>query len=74
MACADGSLRKLLPNIIKCNWHTKLSLLSYITLGLNNLHNLNLVHRDLHDGNILTLYDHISAAISDLGLCKPVNH
>ena len=57
MLCADGSLRKLLPDIIKYNWHTKLGLLYDIALGLEKLHELNLIHRDFHDGNILLMYD-----------------
>ncbi|RIA88008.1 hypothetical protein C1645_776033, partial [Glomus cerebriforme] len=48
-----GSLRKLLPTIVKFKWQYKLQLLKNIILGLKIIHELNLVHCDLHDGNIL---------------------
>ena len=70
MVCASGSLRKCLPTIIKLNWYYKLKTLSDILNGLKSLHELNFVHRDLHDGNIL-LKNLDYSRISDLGLCKP---
>ncbi|RGB35765.1 kinase-like domain-containing protein, partial [Rhizophagus diaphanus] len=36
------------------------------------IHKLNLIHGDLHNGNILC-FDHEIIVISDLGLCRPVN-
>ena len=74
MKCADGSLRKFLPTIIKFNWYKKLELLANILIGLESLHELNFVHRDLHDGNILLMHDFNDSNISDLGLCKPVSY
>jgi serine/threonine protein kinase len=68
----NGSLRKYLPSIIKFNWLTKLRLLSYIIKGLKGLHNSDLVHNDLHDGNILMSSS--LSWISDLGLCKPISY
>jgi serine/threonine protein kinase len=41
-----------------------------ISSHLEAIHKLNLVHRDLHNGNILRLE---LTVVSDLGLCKPVN-
>src|SRR5436190_1307444 len=70
---SNGSLRKYLPGVIKFNWHTKLSLLSEIITGLEGLHNSDLVHNDLHDGNILMDIGSTSC-ISDLGLCKPISY
>src|SRR5579859_8270467 len=74
MDCADGSLRKFLPSIIKFSWHRKLFLLDDILNGLENLHKLNFIHCDLHDGNILIMYDFSTLKICDLGLCKPVSY
>src|SRR5688572_28479463 len=68
----NGSLRKYLPSIIKFNWYTKLNLLRVIIFGLEELHKSNLVHHDLHDGNILIFMK--SLRISDLGLCKPISY
>ena len=65
---SDGSLRKSLPKIIEKNWHYKLFKLSTIITGLNRMHQQNLIHCDLHDGNILNHY--IKTFISDLGLCQ----
>src|SRR5579864_1376419 len=73
MDCAVGSLRKILPTIIEFNWCRKLRLLRDILYGLETLHKLNFVHRDLHDGNILFL-NFEDSMISDLGLCKPVSY
>ncbi|CAI2163435.1 3783_t:CDS:2 [Funneliformis geosporum] len=47
-------------------------LMEYANGGLNEIHNLQLVHCDFHDGNIL--FNNISVYISDLGLCKPVEY
>jgi serine/threonine protein kinase len=68
----NGSLRKYLPSIIKFNWYYKLRLLNNIISGLKGLHNSDLVHNDLHDGNILLTYG--LSYISDLGLCKPISY
>ncbi|RIA82000.1 hypothetical protein C1645_789185, partial [Glomus cerebriforme] len=48
-----GSLRKCLSNIVKFKWQYKLQLLKNIILGLKIIHESNLTHCDLHDGNIL---------------------
>ncbi|RIA88470.1 hypothetical protein C1645_774873, partial [Glomus cerebriforme] len=49
----EGSLRKCLSNIVKFKWQYKLQLLKNIILGLKIIHESNLIHCDLHDGNIL---------------------
>ena len=74
-----GSLRKYLPSVIKFNWYTRLNSLKNIITGLKELHESNLVHHDLHDGNILLgeyvfFYNATSTTISDLGLCKPISY
>ncbi|POG80537.1 kinase-like domain-containing protein, partial [Rhizophagus irregularis DAOM 181602=DAOM 197198] len=68
-----GSLRKCLSDIIKFKWQDKLQLLKKIILGLKVIHESNLTHGDLHDGNILMSDNHNELFIIDLGLCKPVN-
>ncbi|POG68788.1 kinase-like domain-containing protein [Rhizophagus irregularis DAOM 181602=DAOM 197198] len=42
-----------------------------IISGLINIHKQNLIHCDLHDGNILN-HNESKIYISDLGLCKPI--
>jgi serine/threonine protein kinase len=68
-----GSLRKCLSNIIKFKWQDKLQLLKKIILGLKVIHESNLTHGDLHDGNILMSDNHNELFI-DLGLCKPISN
>ncbi|GES73321.1 kinase-like domain-containing protein [Rhizophagus clarus] len=68
-----GSLRKYLTtNYNKLNWNNKISYLDDVISGLKNIHEKELIHRDLHIGNILKLKN--NTAITDMGLCKPVNH
>ncbi|RIB00067.1 kinase-like domain-containing protein [Gigaspora rosea] len=59
----------------KLTWKNKIKLLFDIVKSLKVIHDKNLVHRDLHSGNIyierLSNRDH--AFIGDLGLCKPAN-
>ncbi|RIA84050.1 kinase-like domain-containing protein [Glomus cerebriforme] len=68
----EGSLRKYLPNLVKFKWQHKLQLLKNIILGIKIIHESNLVHCDLHDGNIL-ISDNYETYIIDLGLCKPIS-
>ena len=58
-------------DIIKYNWQEKLQLLKKIILGLKIIHESDLVHCDLHDGNILISNN--EAYIIDLGLCRPIS-
>ncbi|GBC40544.2 kinase-like domain-containing protein [Rhizophagus irregularis DAOM 181602=DAOM 197198] len=68
----DGSLRKYLDTSYnKLNWQNKINHLFDIITGLKFIHESNLIHRDLHVGNILKLKFKI--AITDMGLCKPAN-
>jgi serine/threonine protein kinase len=69
----EGSLKKCLSNINKLKWQNKLQLLKKLVLGLKVIHESTLIHRDLHDGNILMSDDCNEIFIIDLGLCKPVN-
>ncbi|GBC06464.1 hypothetical protein RclHR1_06860001 [Rhizophagus clarus] len=68
-----GNLRKCLSDIIKLKWQDKLQLLKKIILGLKVIHESNLIHSDLHDGNILMSDNYNELFIIDLGLCKPIN-
>ena len=67
----SGSLRNNLL-IYKYNLNDKYNSLGLISTQLEAVHKLDLIHRDLHNGNILCI-DYSTALISDLGLCKPVN-
>jgi serine/threonine protein kinase len=68
----NGSLRNYLDvNYNKLSWMDKIGYLYDIVKGLESIHNNNLIHRDLHSGNILhngCLY------IADMGLCKPADY
>ncbi|RHZ82766.1 hypothetical protein Glove_103g133 [Diversispora epigaea] len=70
----DNDLR----HFIKDNYHTltllkKYKIINEITRGLNKIHEQNIVHRDLHSGNILFNAYTLQWKISDLGLSGPVD-
>jgi serine/threonine protein kinase len=78
-----GNLRKNLTRVIKYTWKQKLHMLYKIISGLNEIHGQNLIHCDVHDGNILNHKDEEKEEnkeykedkedkvyISDLGLCQ----
>ncbi|RGB31808.1 kinase-like domain-containing protein [Rhizophagus diaphanus] len=69
----DCSLRDYLDNhYISLTLKDKLDIIEHICLGLNCIHSYNIIHRDLHSGNILHSFKKISdASISDFGLCRP---
>src|ERR1044071_5391294 len=65
-----GSLKNYLTNnFFNIKWNKKLNMLSNIARGLKHLHHQNIVHRDLHSGNILYENDW-DIVISDLGISK----
>ncbi|RIA91644.1 kinase-like domain-containing protein, partial [Glomus cerebriforme] len=69
----NGSLRNYLDtNYKQLNWKDKFRYLWYIAFGLNHIHIKELIHRDLHIGNILQLG--FRSCITDMGLCKPANY
>jgi serine/threonine protein kinase len=76
----SGSLRNYLDTsksyIYSKNWKEKIYDLFDIACGLNQIHSSELIHRDLHIGNILKLRDGIPQAtyITDMGLCKPADY
>ncbi|EXX53679.1 Ypk2p [Rhizophagus irregularis DAOM 197198w] len=69
----DGSLRAYLDkNYHELSWDTKLEYLWHITLGLESIHEEELIHRDLHIGNILSFKSEVT--VTDMGLCKPADY
>ncbi|RIB17874.1 kinase-like domain-containing protein [Gigaspora rosea] len=62
-----GSLRSNLHSVAHQDWKSKLTLLHCISSDLKIIHSQELIHRDLHSGNILLNSLH-SAYIADLGL------
>src|SRR6185312_14629586 len=73
----NGSLLSYLDqNISKLTWRMKLECLKDIAFSLREIHNVGLVHCDLHSGNIVLLgdaADTITPLICDLGLSRLVN-
>ncbi|GES73337.1 kinase-like domain-containing protein [Rhizophagus clarus] len=71
----DGSLRNFLnTNYNQLDWSHKIAYLNDIASGLNHIHHHEMIHRDLHIGNILCKSDKSYLYIADMGLCKPVNY
>ncbi|RHZ73058.1 hypothetical protein Glove_233g47 [Diversispora epigaea] len=67
-----GSLRNLLNNKFESlTWRKKYNILSEIVIGLTNIHEMGLMHKDFHSGNIVNQSLTLSY-ITDFGLCKPV--
>src|SRR5687768_15071379 len=65
-----GSLRDYLTkNFYSIKWSEKLQILQIILVGLNHLHNQEIIHKDFHSGNILYENDW-NVVISDLGISK----
>jgi serine/threonine protein kinase len=61
-------------NFYNVNWYEKMVNLKKIMQGLANIHSVNVVHRDLHSGNIFfgepDLYFMEDITIGDLGISK----
>src|ERR1043166_2711070 len=70
----DGDMKQYLKNYYSTlSLHDKLMFLRDIALGLKDIHNKGLIHKDLHSGNILSDNAIKYSYITDLGLCKPVD-
>ncbi|RHZ54992.1 hypothetical protein Glove_421g75 [Diversispora epigaea] len=68
-----GSLRQMLNNVFKrLSWQRKSSILLSIVRGLKNIHEMGLMHKDFHSGNIVNRSIN-SCYITDFGLCKPIS-
>src|SRR5947207_10761351 len=65
----SGDLICFITNNTHINWETKLRLLVEIISGLINIHGVDIVHRDLHSGNIF-VNDEKHAVICDLGISR----
>ncbi|EXX58764.1 Tpk1p [Rhizophagus irregularis DAOM 197198w] len=69
----NGSLRNFLNmNQCKLDWYDKFKYLWIIAYGLSFIHRNELIHRDLHIGNILHTGNDVK--ITDVGLCKPADY
>src|SRR5687767_12908103 len=67
-----GSLRNYLDkSYSNLDWKNKIDCLYYIARGVYDIHGHELIHRDLHIGNILM---HRTSLITDMGLCKPADY
>ncbi|GES87548.1 kinase-like domain-containing protein [Rhizophagus clarus] len=68
----NGSLRNYLDiNYNKLSWKYKIYHLLNIACGVKHIHENELIHRNLHIGNVLmTDFD----KITDMGLCKPADY
>jgi serine/threonine protein kinase len=74
MSRMNKNLREYLQqNHDQLTWNERIKITFLIIHALRNIHKENLVHRDLHSGNIL--YSQFSNAwcISDLGFCGPAD-
>jgi serine/threonine protein kinase len=68
-----GSLRNLLNNKFKeLTWRRKYEILCDIISGLKNIHEMGLMHKDFHSGNVVN-QALVLSYITDFGLCKPVS-
>ncbi|RIA81843.1 kinase-like domain-containing protein [Glomus cerebriforme] len=73
----NGSLRNYLDTNVKLSWLDLINYLRSIANGLNTIHANDLIHRDLHIGNILHKGENSifnNACITDMGLCKPADY
>ncbi|RIB11722.1 kinase-like domain-containing protein [Gigaspora rosea] len=69
----SGNLRGYLQShFSKLDWPTKIKMAKEISSGIKCLHNANIVHRDLHDKNILV--DNGRMMIADFGLSKSLEN
>ena len=69
----DGSLQNYLTKDFKnLRWVDKISILYDIIEGLKNIHEKEIIHHDLHSGNILQ-FDKLNSFIADLGLSCPAS-
>jgi serine/threonine protein kinase len=71
--CAKGTLRDYLTsNFQQFTWENKFEMAQEIAKGLRFIHRQGLLHRDLHDGNIL-IDSSGHALITDFGLARPID-
>ncbi|PKC50694.1 kinase-like protein, partial [Rhizophagus irregularis] len=74
MDMLDLNLREYLKqNHNQLTWNERIKITFYIINALFYIHKENLIHRDLHSGNILYLQSNDFWCISDLGFCGPAD-
>jgi serine/threonine protein kinase len=67
-----GDLRVHLQRNRISSWKDKIRILKQIARGLAEMHKRDLIHGDLHSGNIMNI-DRSHFVIGDVGLCGPAN-
>ncbi|CAG8567571.1 6882_t:CDS:2 [Paraglomus brasilianum] len=68
----NGDLYRYMRNHFDdISWYDKLAILRDIAMGLTVIHSADLLHRNLHTGNILLSLDLMQTYLTDLGLCRP---
>ncbi|GBC06186.1 hypothetical protein RclHR1_06680002 [Rhizophagus clarus] len=68
----EMNLREYLQqNHYQLTWKERIQIIHGIIYALNNIHNENAIHRDLHSGNLLYSKIVQDWYISDLGFCGP---
>ncbi|CAG8591559.1 6757_t:CDS:2 [Ambispora gerdemannii] len=73
---SEGDLHSYLEkNSTKVTWAQKLEILGEVASALVDIHRKDLIHGDLHTGNVLVgmALSGASVSIGDLGSCRPVN-
>src|SRR6266496_2823205 len=74
MNIMDVNLREYLQQYHnQLTWKERIQITVGITYALDDIHNENAIHRDLHSGNILFEYNDQRFFISDLGFCGPAD-
>jgi serine/threonine protein kinase len=69
----NGNLRNYLDTYYnELSWNNKINYLHSIAHGIKDVHEKELIHRDLHIGNILRLKS--ITCITDMGLCRPADY
>ena len=67
-----GDLRKYIKLFPKLTQADRIEILINISKALKHIHEMNLIHRDIHCRNIL-VDENRRILISDFGLCSPVD-
>ncbi|CAG8535411.1 11395_t:CDS:2 [Gigaspora margarita] len=72
----NGDLNHFISkNIYTLSWYEKLRILQDIAYGIEKVHNKQIIHQDLHSGNLL-VYSNTQrnyVKVADFGISKPLN-
>src|SRR5687767_8789937 len=63
----------LQKNHSQLTWKQRIKIVYDIVAALDVIHRENVIHRDLHSGNILYIQSSQAFRISDLGFCGPAD-